>query len=221
MRMPAWVCNECKCLFESMPWCECLLGSMPWRECPLVGISWRGMLWCKHNLFKNSFYFQNEASTTLETKIFSKLDLLFMKSHLSFDLRLPKKLVITVRKSPNGAFTWNLMIWLKRLIFTIWLSKEMARFQCLFFWKNEFFEIKHFKKIHFFLVLDYGNLTSVKTHRDRLENSREGVLERGVQIFGFREGKGPHRGFRCCPVVAFHSSVYSAHESSKFFSFLL
>ena len=99
MLMPAWVCNECKCLLESMPW--------------------HRMLWCKHNLFKNSFYFQNEASITPETKIFSKLDSLFMKSHLPFDLRLPKKLVITVKKSPNGAFTWNLMIWLKRFIFTM------------------------------------------------------------------------------------------------------
>ena len=81
-------------------------------------------------------------------------------------------------------------------------------------------KIKHLKKIHF-LVPEYDNLTIVKTHRDRLENSREGILERGVQIFGFGEGKGPHRGFECCLVVAFHFSVYSAHESSKFFSFLL
>ena len=81
-------------------------------------------------------------------------------------------------------------------------------------------KIKNLKKIHF-LVPEYDNLTGVKTHRDRLENSREGVLERGVQIFGFREGKGPHRGFRCCLVVAFHSSVCFAYESSKFFSFLL
>ena len=51
MWMPALVCNECQCLLESM--------------------SWYGMLWCKHNLFKNSFYSQNEASTTPETKIFS------------------------------------------------------------------------------------------------------------------------------------------------------
>ena len=28
MPMPAWVCNECQCLFGSMPWCECPLGSM-------------------------------------------------------------------------------------------------------------------------------------------------------------------------------------------------
>ena len=100
MRMPAWVCNECKCLFESMPWCECLLGSIRWMRMPLCGYAmtqmshWEyammRMLWCKHDLFKNSLYFRPEASTTPKTKIFSKLDLLFMKSHLPFDLRPPK-----------------------------------------------------------------------------------------------------------------------------------
>ena len=150
MLTPAWVCNECKCLLESMPWCKCPFVGMPLCECPFVSISCHGMLWCKHNLFKNFFYFQNEASTTPETKIFSKLDLLSMKSHLPFDLRLPKKLVTTIRKSLNGAFTWNLMIWLKRLIFTIWLSKEMACFQGLFFGKMNSLKIKHLKNILFF-----------------------------------------------------------------------
>ena len=87
--------------------------------------------------------------------------------------------------------------------------------------KMNFLKIKHLKKIHFFLVPEYGNLIGVKTHRDRFENSKEGILEQKVQIFGFGEGKGPHRGFRCYPVIVFHSSVCSAHESSKFFSFLL
>ena len=97
----------------------------------------------------------------------------------------------------------------------------MAHFQGFFLEKMNSLKIKHFKKDSFFLVPEYDNLTSVKTHCDRLENSREGVLERGVQIFGFGEGKGPHRGFGCCPVVAFHSSVCSAHESSEIFLFLL
>ena len=100
MPMPAWVCNECQCFFGSMPWCEYPFGSMPWCKCPIgachdanasCGYAMMRMLWCKHNLFKNSLYFQNKASTTPETKIFSKLDLLFMKSHLPFGLRLPKK----------------------------------------------------------------------------------------------------------------------------------
>ena len=178
------------------------------------------MLWCKHNLFKNFFYFQNEASTTPETKIFSKLDLLFMKSHLPFDLRLPKN-------------WWSLLenLWMGHLLEIWWsgskdlfsqfgLTKRWHVSKVFFSEKMNFLKIKHFKKIHF-LVPEYGNLTGVKTHRDRLESSGEGFLERGVQIFGFGEGKGPHRGFGCRPVVAFHFSVCSAHESSKSFSFLL
>ena len=125
-----------------------------------------------------------------------------MKSHLSFWLKAPKKLVITIRKSLNGAFTWNLMIWLKRLIFTIWLSKEMvAHFQGLFLKKWILWKSNILKRF-IFLVPEYGNLIGVKTRRDRLENSRECILERGVQIFDFGEGKGPHVGFRCCLVVA-------------------
>ena len=70
----------------------------------------------------------------------------------------------------------------------------MARFQGLF-GKMNYLKIKHLKKIHFFLVFEYGNLTGVKTHSDRLENLGEGIMEQGVQIFGFGKGKGPHRGF--------------------------
>ena len=64
-------------------------------------------------------------------------------------------------------------------------------------------KIKYLKKICFFLVSEYGNLTGVKTYRDRLENSGEDTLEKRVQIFGFGKGRGPHRGFGCCPVIAF------------------
>ena len=45
-------------------------------------------------------------------------------------------------------------------------------------------------------------MIGVKTNRDRLGNSGEGNLEQKVQIFGFGKGKGPHKGFRCCPIVA-------------------
>ena len=69
----------CKCTLVGMPWCKCPFVGMPWCKCPLVGMSW-----CKYKLFKNFLYFQNEASSVPETKIFSKLDLLFMKSHLPF-----------------------------------------------------------------------------------------------------------------------------------------
>ena len=176
--MPAWVCNDMNVHLENMSWRECPLVGMQWCECSF-GYVMIWMFWCKHNLFKNSLYFQNEASTTPETKIFSKLDLLFMKSHLPFDLRLPKILVITVRKSPNGASTWDMMIWLKRSIFTIWLSKRGGTFSRPFSRKMNSLKIKHLKKIHF-LVPEYDNLTGVKTHCDRLGNSVEGTLEKRV-----------------------------------------
>ena len=59
----------CKCPLGDMQWRKCPLVGMSWRECPLVGMQWMQMppcgyimtqmLWCKHNLFKNSLYFQN------------------------------------------------------------------------------------------------------------------------------------------------------------------
>ena len=87
----------CRCIMMQMSLYRHAMMQMPPCEYTMPR-----MLWCKHNLFKNSLYFQNEASTTPETTIFSRLDLLFMKSHLPFDLRLPKKLVITVRNLRMG-----------------------------------------------------------------------------------------------------------------------
>ena len=111
------------------------------------------MLWHNHNLFRNSLCFQIEASSTPETKIFSKLDLLFPKSHPFFDLRLLKKIGDHYQKSPNGALTWNPMIWLKRFIFTIWLSKRVARLRP-FSGKTNSLKIMYLKKIHFFQPLN-------------------------------------------------------------------
>ena len=133
------VCDECECPFVGMQWRRCLIESMPWCECFDANT-----IYSK----KNSLYFRPEASTTPKTKIFSKLDLLFMKSHLPFWLKVPKKLVITIRKSLNGASTWNLMIWLKRFI--IWLSKRGGTFPMPFSGKMNSLKIKHLKKIHFF-----------------------------------------------------------------------
>ena len=201
----------CTCLFSEMQfsWCGCPIGACrdanaPCRDAMTQMSHWEyammRMLWCKHDLFKNSLYFRPEASTMPKTKIFSKLDLLFMKSHLPFDLRLPKKNWWSLlKKSSNGASTWNLMIWLKRFI--IWLSKRGGTFPKPFSGKMNSLKIKHLKKIHF-LVPKYGNLIGVKTHRDRFGNSTEGILEQRVQIFGFGKGRGPHRGFECCLVVA-------------------
>ena len=91
----------------------------------------------------------------------------------------------------------------------------MARFQGLFFLEKWILRKSSILKRFIFVVPEYNNLTCAKIHRDRLKSSREGFLERGVQIFGFGKGKGPHRGFGCCLVVAFHSSVCSIHEFSK------
>ena len=134
------------------PWCKCLLVGMPWCKCPLVGMPWCECFDANTIYSKIPFVFKIKASSAPKTKIFSNLDLLFLEKSTSiffFYLRLPKKLVITVRKSSNGALTWNLMIWLKRFIFTIWLSKGVARFQGLFL-KNKFFENQASLKDSFF-----------------------------------------------------------------------
>ena len=138
VNVPLWVWSDANVRLESMPWCEC----------PLLGVQW-----CKHNLFKNSFYFHNEASSAPEIKIFSKLDLLFLKSHLLFDLRLSKKLVITVINLWMGH-------WLR-----IWWSSSKDLFS-QFGWAKGwlismalFLKIKHLKKIHsFFLEKGLGNV---------------------------------------------------------------
>ena len=49
-------------------------------------------------------------------------------------------------------------------------------------------KIKHLKRIHFFLVSEYGNLTSVKTHCDRLKNLGKETLEQKVYISRFWKG---------------------------------
>ena len=68
-----------------------------------------------------------------------KLNLLFLKSHLLFDLRLPKKLVITVRNLRTRH--WFRIWWSgsKDLFSQFGWTKGVAHFRG-FFWKNEFFE---------------------------------------------------------------------------------
>ena len=130
----------CKCFFGSMPWCKCSFGAChdayaPCKDVMMQIYPYRyavmQMYPCRYTMNVNAplwVYHATECfgANTVYSKtffLFSKrgfhnawnqniftLDLLFMKSHLPFDLRLPKKLVITVRKSPNGAFTWNLII---------------------------------------------------------------------------------------------------------------
>ena len=108
------------------------------------------MLWCKHTLFKNSLYFQNEASSAPKIKMFSKLDLLFLKSHLLFDLRLPKNWWLLLE-----IFEWGIDLESDDLAQKICFhnlveQKEWHVFKALFFGKMNSLKIKHLKKIHFF-----------------------------------------------------------------------
>ena len=78
-----------------------------------------------------------------------KLNLLFLKSHLPFDLRLPRKFVITVRKSPNGAFTWKSNDLDQKTYSRNLVEQRDGAFPRPFFGKMNYLKIKHFKKIHF------------------------------------------------------------------------
>ena len=78
-------------------------------------------------------------------------------------------------------------------------------------------KIKHLKKDSFFLVSEYGNLTGVKTHRDKLKNLGKVLLKRRFRFFDFRKGWEPYKCFGCYQVIAFPLFfVRTAHESLKF-----
>ena len=68
MWMPAWVCNECKCLLESMPWYECPLGNMPWGECLFVGIPWHECFDANTIYSKIPFIFKTRLPQRLKPK---------------------------------------------------------------------------------------------------------------------------------------------------------
>ena len=57
-----------------------------------------------------------------------------------------------------------------------WVEQKGGPFLRSFSGKMNSLKIKHLKKIHF-LVPEYDNLTSVKTHCDRLGNSGEVILK--------------------------------------------
>ena len=57
-----------------------------------------------------------------------------------------------------------------------------------FFWKKWILRKSSILKRFIFVVPEYDNLTSVKTHHDRFGNLKEGILEQKVQIFGFGKG---------------------------------
>ena len=109
---------RCKCLLMGMSWCKYLLVGMPWCKCFDANTSY----------LKIPFVFKSRLPQGLKPKYFQNL-IYYSWKVIFFTEGSPKKLVIIVRKSPNGALTWNLMIWLERFIFTIWLSKRVTRFQ--------------------------------------------------------------------------------------------
>ena len=77
----------CKCLLTEMEmqnvlWCKCLLMGMSWCTCPFGYAMMRmsscryvmmQMLWCRHNSFKNSLYFQTRLPQRLKPKYFQNL----------------------------------------------------------------------------------------------------------------------------------------------------
>ena len=139
-------------------------------QIPPCGYAMMWIFWHKHNLFKNSFCFQNQGFLSAWKKnIFKSWFVISQKVIFFFDLRLLKKLVITVRNLRIGHW---LEIWwsISRDLFSQIGWAKRWHISKPFSGKINSLKIKHLKKIHFFLVSEYGNLSGVKTHRDGLKN---------------------------------------------------
>ena len=144
-------------------------------QMPPSGYVMMRMFW-REFIQKFPLFSKSRLPQLLKQKYFQILICYFLKSHLFFDLRFPKKLVITVRNLRIGH-------WLE-----IWWSGSKDLFS-QFGWgkrwhvskpfsgKMNSLKIKHLKKIHFFLVSENDNLTSIKTHHDRLKNLGKETLE--------------------------------------------
>ena len=170
----------------------------------------------KCNLIRNFFYFSNEASSKPRTKTLSKLDLFFLEAipfysdeawmlsasflpqkHVLFRLKAPKKKMITVKNFSK----WDINFESGDLAWKFYFhSLVEVRFQGLFLktrilWKSDI--LKRF----IFLVSEYGNLTGVKTHCDRLGSLEKTFTNRRLRFSGFERDWGPHKGFRCFLVV--------------------
>ena len=138
------------------------------------------MFWRKHNLFKNSLCFQNQGFFSVWNKnIFESRFVISRKViffFFFFWLKSPKKVVITIRNLQRRHW---LEIWWSgsRDLFSQLIEQRGGTFPRSFFGKTNSLKIKHLKKIHFFLVSEYGNLTGVKTYRDRLKNLGKETFE--------------------------------------------
>ena len=81
------------------------------------------------------------------------------------------------------------------------VTKRGGTFSRPFLETRIFWKLDILKKF-IFLVSKYGNMTSIKTHLDRLRNLRKELLNRRFNFFDFGRGWGPHICFRCCLIVA-------------------
>ena len=228
MRMPAWVCTECKCLFESMPWCECPLGSMPWRECPLIGMQWMQMPPCRYDsecfgantiYSKIPFIFKTRLPQRLKPKYSQKLDLLFMKSHLLFDLKLPKdwwslleisEWGIDLESDDLAQDLFSQFGWAKR-----WCISKAFFLEKWILWKSSI--LKRF----IFVVPEYGNLTSVKTHLIDSRIQGRAFWNEKFKFLVLERVKDLIEDSDAVWSLPFHSSICFAYETSEIFSFLL
>ena len=75
-----------------------------------------------------------------------------------------------------GALTWKSDDLAQKIYFHNLVEQKGWHVFKVFSGKMNSLKIKYLKKINF-LVPEYDNLTNVKTHCDRLENSGEGILE--------------------------------------------
>ena len=65
----------------------------------------------------------------------------------------------------------------QKIYFHNLVEQRGGSFPWPFFEKMNSLKIKHLKKIHFFLISEYGNLTGIMTHCDRLKNLGKDILE--------------------------------------------
>ena len=176
-------CLWYKCFMTKMQmqflWCRCPLAGMPWCECPFVGMPWCESYDAKcldaNTIYsKVSFIFKMRLSQRLKN-IFKTQSIIPEKSP-SFLLKAPKKLVITV-ENPQTGIDLESDDLAQKIYFHNLVEQKGWHVSKVFSEKMNFLKIKHFKKIHFSLVSEYSNLTSVKTHRDRLRNSGKTFFE--------------------------------------------
>ena len=84
MQMSVWICNECKCPLADISWHRCFDANTIYSKIPFISKRNFHNAW-NQNILKTWFIIHEKSS--------------------SFWLKAPKKLVITIRKSLNRAFT--------------------------------------------------------------------------------------------------------------------